>query len=92
MMKTYLDQLAHEVYAKGHHQSLIDQAKQPRRLRITGRFDEVPPGEPVVAPLWRQKLAYVIALVLLAAVTVTRVVVAAINAMGGGGGGTNLVR
>ena len=91
-MKTYLDQLAHEVYAQGHHQSLIDQAKQAHRLRITDRIDEMPPGEPVISPLWRQRLAYVIALVLLAAITVTQVVVAAINAMSGGSGGTNLVR
>lgn len=90
-MKTYLDQLTHEAYAQGHHQSLIDQAKQARRLQITDRFDEMSPGEPVVSPLWRQKLAYVIAVVLLATITVTRVVIAAINAAGGGGG-TNLVK
>lgn len=91
-MKTYMDQLVYEAYAQSHHRHLVDTARQARSLTSYSPVAAAPSVEPEIQPVLRYRLAYVIAVIFLLAVTVTQAAAAVMKMLGGGGGGLNLVR
>lgn len=91
-MKTYMDQLVYEAYAQHHHRHLLDIAGRAPQIMRPATVPEAPFLEPKFQPTLRYHLAYVLAMLILFAITVTRAVAAVVNLLGGGGGGANLVK
>ncbi len=85
-MKTLLDQFAYEDYSKQHYAFLSTTSANERSLQSVSTGQPSAAQEPRILPLLRSRLAYVVAITILAALTVTRVVVAITAGSGGGGG------
>ena len=86
-MKTLVDQFAYEDYSKQHYANLSKTSANERSLQRISISQPLATQEPRIKPLLRSRLAYVVAITILAALTVTRVVVAVTSGSGGGGGG-----
>jgi len=89
-MKTLLDQFAYEDYSKQHYALLSTTSANERSLHSVSTGQPSATQEPRILPLLRSRLAYVVAITILAVLTITQVVVA--MTAGGGGGGGYLVR
>lgn len=84
-MNDYLERLAYESYARKHHSDLIKLSENNRLISDSdGQPKEVRSKQGYTHSL-KPRLAYILALVVLAALLITQVVVAAINSSGGGG-------
>lgn len=90
-MSSYQNQVVYEEYSRQHYNQLLGIAADARRIKKPVLVDEPPSNKGQVRSVWNRKLAYVLAITLLVALTLTQVVIAAINA-GGGHGGLYLVR
>jgi uncharacterized protein involved in tolerance to divalent cations len=92
-MITYREQLMVEDVAHQAHQRLLDACAQDRRCRSIFMRKNKVSEENQSTPVFKGKLAYAVAVVILLSLLLVQTVVAAINAFGGsGGGGINLVR
>jgi hypothetical protein len=90
-MKTMLDQMTYESYSKQHYSNLARTTADERRIH--GDSPKPLPSEKKagIVPVLRTRLAYVIALAILASLSIFRVV-EAITSSGGSGGGSFLVK
>lgn len=89
-MSGYLERIVYEAYAQEYHEDLIQMRNTERLVRKDkSRFRK---GQEETRSVVRFKLrvAYIVAIVFLATLLITQVVVATIN--GNGGGGAYLVR
>ena len=89
-MKTLIEQFAYEDYSKQHYASLSKTSANERSLQRISTGQPSATQEQRMVPLLRSRLAYVVAITILAVLTITQVVVA--MSAGGGGGGGYLVR
>jgi len=85
-MKTLVDQFAYEDYSKQHYVNLLKISANECSLKRTSIGQPSATREPRILPLLRSRLAYIAAVSILAALTITRVVVAMTSGGGGGGG------
>jgi len=85
-MSSYQDQIVYEEYNRQHYNLLVKTAANARWVQRPGLVGESLPVVDRVGSAWNRKLAYVLAITILVALTVTQVVIAAINASGGHGG------
>ena len=89
-MKTLLDQFAYEDYSKQHYAKLLKTSANECSHNRISISQSLATQEARMNPLLRSRLAYIAAVSILAALTITRVVVA--MTAGGGGGGEYHVR
>ena len=85
-MKTLVDQFSYEDYSKQHYAYLLKTSADECNLRRISIGKPSGTQEPRIYALLRSRLAYVVTITLLAALTITRVVVAVTAGNGGGGG------
>ncbi|MCJ7661193.1 MAG: hypothetical protein MUO67_18755 [Anaerolineales bacterium] len=90
MMSDYLDRLAYEMYAKKHHEKLINLSESQRLVRGTQTQPEGDNTGRNIKLGFQPRLVYIMAIIFLATLLITQVVAAALN--GNGGGGPYLVR
>lgn len=89
-MKTMLDQMTYESYSKQHYTKLAQSAADERRFHGGSKRPISSEEKAGLVPVLRTRLAYLIALAILASLSIYRVVEA--FAGGGGGGGGYLVK
>ena len=89
-MSDYLDRIVYEAYAQQHHEYLIKLNENERLVRGAQAKPKNDQKERRLKHGFKPRLAYIVAIILLATFLITQVVIAAIN--GSGGGGTYLVR
>ncbi len=90
-MKTMADQMTYESYSKQHYAKMAQTSAVERSLHRTSIKSYSSESKAGPMPVLRARLAYVIALAALGALSIFRVV-EAINNAGGGGGGHYLVK
>ena len=90
-MKTMLDQMTYESYSKNHYAKLARSAADERRFHGGSNRPVSNEKKAGLVPVLRTRLAYLIALTILASLSIYRVV-EAIAGSGGGGGGSYLVK
>jgi hypothetical protein len=86
MMKTLADQMTYESYSKQHYANLAQTCADERSLHRPSKKSYSSERKAGPMPVMRARLAYVIALAVLGALSLFRVVEAIANAAGGGGG------
>ena len=91
MMKTMADQMTYESYSKQHYAKIARSSADERMLHRASIKSYSSENKAGPMPVLRTRLAYVIALATLGALSLFRVVEAIANA-GGGGGGHYLVK
>ena len=89
-MSDYLDRVVYEVYAQKHHEDLMQLSEKDRVVREAWDIPENDQKENRSGLGFQLRVAYIVAIIFLATLLITQVVVAAIN--GGNGGGPYLVR
>ena len=90
-MKTMLDQITYQSYSKQHYADIARAAADERRFHGDSKRPVLSEKKAGLVPVLRTRLAYLIALAILASLSIYRVV-EAIAGGGGGGGGKFLVR
>jgi len=90
MMSDYLDRLVYDMYAQKHHEKLIHISERQRLVRGTQNQSKGDHTERNINLGLHPRLAYIMAIIFLATLLITQVVVAALN--GNGGGGSHLVK
>lgn len=86
-MKTMLDQISYESYSKQHYAKLAHTAADERRFHGDSNRPVLSEKKAGLVPVLRTRLAYLIALAILASLSIYRVVEAIAGGGGGGGGG-----
>jgi len=89
-MSGYLERIVYEAYAQEYHEDLIQMSDTERLVRKEKARCRKGQEEPRSVVRFKLRVAYIVAIVFLASLLITHVVVAAIN--GSGGGGVYLVR
>ena len=90
-MKTLADQIAYEDYSKQYYAYLSQASASERSLHRATLSQPAAARETKFIPLLRSRLAYIVLITILTALTVSRVVIA-VTGCGDGGGGGYLVR
>jgi hypothetical protein len=85
-MSTYQDRIVFEEYNRQHYNQLLKMAATARQVQEPSLEGDSSSDVEGVRSVWNRRLAYVLAITILVALTVTQVVIAAINATGGHGG------
>jgi len=91
MMKTMVDQMTYESYSKQHYAEMARTCADERLLHRDSIKLVSSERKAELMPVLRTRLAYVIGLAILGALSIFRVVDAITNG-GGGGGGNYLVK
>ncbi len=86
-MKTLADQMNYESYSKQHYTQLARSSADERRLHRAPIKSGSSEKKVLLTPVFRARLAYAIALAVLGALSISRVVEAFTNSGGGGAGG-----
>lgn len=84
-MSYYMNQIVYEEYAQEHHNHMMQVAATERSILNRNGTERSNRSEEQPKPVFRYKMAYLVAIVFLSTLFITRVVVAAMNASGGGG-------
>ncbi len=84
-MNGYLQSIIYDSYAREHHTNLIEVCENCRLTNANRKLPEVnlPTNKRILSK--KLRMAYVLAIIFLATILITQVVVAAINSSGGHG-------